>query len=289
MKREVYHGVGARLSEGRLVDQPDFDRVLEDFPSVSYDAVASIYSQYCVVRLKQAYGVHRRQEKLDEHCKRWRGGESLVEISEELDFPSCSLGRLLLPLLTACTSSGNGNQNTRLTATKVLNDPECLLFAEEEEDTRMGKKDMSFLKRLVIDLKACIARDHISSPLISSVKRAVGLEYEALLHRVLTSAGIAYESESQLRKKGATKTPDALLKIPFMLGNHVVHWIDSKACFCSDELYYNDGIRQFRQYVNRFGSGMVIYWFGYIEDIPFEESILVSDSFPKQITRLAVC
>ena len=41
-----------------------------------------------------------------------------------------------------------------------------------------------------------------------------------------------------------------------------------------------------RRYVNRFGPGMAIYWFGYVEDIPFEESVLITDSFPKHITCL---
>ncbi len=57
-------------------------------------------------------------------------------------------------------------------------------------------------------------------------------------------------------------------------------------CFQLQTRYYNDGIRQFRQYVNRFGPGMVIYWFGYVQDIPFEESILITDAFPKHITCL---
>ena len=300
MKLKDYHQVCSKL-RGRLVDQPDFEAVLECHPSVSYDTLVSIHSQECVVRVKQAYGLHRRQDMVEEYCRRWRSGESVVEISESLDFPACSLGRLMLPALL-----GSGIQSK---LTKVFNNPDCLLKeepfssssnnnnnwsgrttgTETETETKMefgGGETGVDLPRLIQDLKACVARDHISSPLVANVKRAMGLEYEVLLYRLLSSSGLAYESETELRMKGATKTPDALLKIPFMLGDQVVHWIDSKACFCSEDLYYNDGIRQFRQYVNRFGPGMVIYWFGYIEDIPFEESILISDSFPKQITRL---
>ena len=102
----------------------------------------------------------------------------------------------------------------------------------------------------------------------------------------MLSAGLAFETETELRNKGATKTPDALLKIPFLHENKVVHWIDSKACFCSADLYYNEGVKQFKQYVNRFGSGMVIYWFGYVEDIPFDESVLIADKFPPSVTTL---
>jgi len=224
-----------------------------------------------------------RQERLDEYGERWRQGESLVAISECLDFPPCSLARLLLPnLLGSAFVTGVPGR-----VTKIFNDPDCLQPLLEHQGGDSNKLlDSGSIPRLISDVKACIKRDHVSSPLVASVKRAVGLEYEAVLYQLLSSSGLAYETESDLRKKGATKTPDALLKIPFLLGDKVVNWIDSKACFCSEELYYNDGVKQFKQYVNRFGPGLVIYWFGYVEDIPFEEGVLISDSFPEQFTHL---
>ena len=270
---------------GSLVRQPDFKALLRAFPWASYDTLVSIYSQDCVARVKQAYVVHRRPDKVAEYCERWVGGETLAGMSEALDFPPCSLVRILLPSLL-----GPGVQGK---LTKIFNDPDHLLSLCRDEGDGGLPPEVSAssvdLTRLVADVRACIERDHVTSPLVASLKRSVGLEYESLLSTLLSSAGIAYESESDLRKKGATKTPDALLKIPILVGNHVVHWIDSKACFCSEDLYYNDGIRQFRQYVNRFGSGLVIYWFGFIEDLPFEESILVLDAFPTQVTRLRLC
>ena len=195
MKKKDFHQLCSKL-RGRLVEQPDYQAVLDSHPSVSYDTVVSIHSQECVVRLKQAYGLHRRQDMVEEYCRRWRSGASVVEISEELDFPPCSLGRLMLPALL-----GSGIQSK---LTKVFNNPDCLLKEEAPSSSSPscvtssggGRLDVDSeacdLRRLVADLKACIARDHISSPLVSNVKRAMGLEYEVLLYRLLSSSGLAY-------------------------------------------------------------------------------------------------
>jgi hypothetical protein len=52
----------------------------------------------------------------------------------------------------------------------------------------------------------------------------------------------------------------------------------------SHESYLKD---QFWSYWNRFGPGLVIYWFGYIRQLNSntEAGILLADSFPAAITR----
>lgn len=47
----------------------------------------------------------------------------------------------------------------------------------------------------------------------------------------------------------------------------------------SHEQYMNS---QYKAYVNRFGSGMVIYWFGFVDSIVDQEEkdVLVMDGFP---------
>jgi hypothetical protein len=36
--------------------------------------------------------------------------------------------------------------------------------------------------------------------------------------------------------------------------------------------------RQFHQYVTLFGKGLVLYWFGYIDDMKSEDSIMLGDT-----------
>lgn len=40
-------------------------------------------------------------------------------------------------------------------------------------------------------------------------------------------------------------------------------------------------VEQFQKYVNRYGPGLVIYWFGYVQELQgCDDSIMLADSFP---------
>uniref|UniRef100_A0A8D0C8J0 CDAN1-interacting nuclease 1 n=1 Tax=Salvator merianae TaxID=96440 RepID=A0A8D0C8J0_SALMN len=95
-------------------------------------------------------------------------------------------------------------------------------------------------------------------------------------------------SEDQLRAKGYDKTPDFILEVPVAVEGHVIHWIESKASFgdeCSHQAYLHD---QFWSYWNRFGPGLVIYWYGFIEELDCHRNrgILLKDCFPTDIVTL---
>ena len=47
----------------------------------------------------------------------------------------------------------------------------------------------------------------------------------------------------------------------------VINWIDSKACFGDEHVHTVQCKPQFQGYLNRFGSGMVIYWFGFVREL----------------------
>ncbi|CAH0482161.1 unnamed protein product [Peronospora belbahrii] len=89
---------------------------------------------------------------------------------------------------------------------------------------------------------------------------------------------LVFESEDMLREKGLFKTPDVrlLLSIGVKDSNtgqlHVITWTDSKAiCVAAARI------------VNRYGPGMVIYWFGYVAQLSFNGGIFITDSFPSHI------
>ncbi|XP_029891679.1 CDAN1-interacting nuclease 1 isoform X3 [Haliaeetus albicilla] len=94
--------------------------------------------------------------------------------------------------------------------------------------------------------------------------------------------------EDQLRAKGYDKTPDFILEVPVAVEGHIIHWIESKASFgdeSSHQAYLQD---QFWSYWNRFGPGLVIYWYGFIEELDChrERGILLKDCFPTDIVTL---
>ena len=96
---------------------------------------------------------------------------------------------------------------------------------------------------------------------------------------------ICFETEAELRARGKPKTPDILLLIPMAVEvngqQHIVNWIDSKGMF-ADKLTFHEQGEQLRGYVNRYGAGLVIYWYGFSEDVRGAggQTILVVDNFP---------
>ena len=109
--------------------------------------------------------------------------------------------------------------------------------------------------------------------------------------------------------KGKPKTPDILLMIPMTVQinglSFLVNWIDSKGMFADAESFaeheqvmckhkktftldclfirfylINHMLQQLKGYVNRYGHGLVIYWYGYVENLAVVDNIQFTDSFP---------
>ena len=125
------------------------------------------------------------------------------------------------------------------------------------------------------------------------IKECLGLEYEEILVNKLTSMKMCFETEAQQRRRGKPKTPDILFHIPMAVITDpskppvVINWIDSKAMF-ADEVTYREHIEQLKGYTNRYGRGMVIYWYGFCENVLSLNSgdmIVITDCFPEQWFR----
>ena len=89
-----------------------------------------------------------------------------------------------------------------------------------------------------------------------------------------------------MRYLGYDKTPDVKLDVPFATKDGaIINWIECKARFGDDEVHEEHLEQQLRPYWRRFGTGLVIYWFGFISDLrisALKEGILVEESFPSE-------
>ena len=94
------------------------------------------------------------------------------------------------------------------------------------------------------------------------------------------------------RARGLPKTPDVKLCFPIAVrcgeasdasgeqNYSLVHWIDSKAMFGDTYTHETENSAQLDGYVNRYGPGMVVYWFGFVESLNSDPDILLCNGFP---------
>ncbi|XP_050075234.1 CDAN1-interacting nuclease 1 [Anopheles maculipalpis] len=137
---------------------------------------------------------------------------------------------------------------------------------------------------LAVNVSYCLYSEIMDGPITDLVRRFIGEEYEVRLKKMAREAGMVFYDEGDLRRTGYDKTPDLKMAVPFMYRGQVINWIESKASFGdvdSHKRYVKD---QLSSYGNRFGPGIVIYWFGYvesIEDCPENgKCVIVTDAFP---------
>lgn len=206
---------------------------------------------------------HRKPKVMAKYYQRYMQGERIVDISKQINLSPCLLARLILHcyLLPTVTEE----YKIKAEVSKYIKDP--TLIAED---------------RLYSELQACIVCDDIYSPLVDRIRRETGERYEDSLYELLHNIKVPFMNESEMRVSGYPKTPDAKLLIPFAVNGFVINWIDSKASFCDD--YSMQFARdQFLSYVNRYGPGLVIYWFGFIEELNNmqQDGVLLMDKFPQ--------
>uniref|UniRef100_A0A182WB12 CDAN1-interacting nuclease 1 n=1 Tax=Anopheles minimus TaxID=112268 RepID=A0A182WB12_9DIPT len=155
---------------------------------------------------------------------------------------------------------------------------------KSEINEMMRTPDLIPNSLLAVNVSYCLYSETMDGPITDLVRRFIGEEYEVRLKKMAREAGMVFYDEGDLRRTGYDKTPDLKMAVPFMYRGQVVNWIESKASFGdmdSHKRYVKD---QLSSYGNRFGPGIVIYWFGYVEtvaDCPENGNyVIVTDGFP---------
>jgi hypothetical protein len=224
--------------------------------NVSYNGLMSILSQKHQRATKRALPGHRSKAKeYFELCS--TGDVKLVDLAEEHQFAPCVLARLVLEVYVDRTraeqpveqSGAHARTGTTQMVTDMLRDTSRIADAS--------------LREQVDD---CVRHDYTNSPMVEKLKHSVGSEYEYLLQRQLRNMRVPFLTEDDLMARGYPKTPDFKFEVPLLLdGRHAVNWIESKATFGDPDTMQTSLAGQFAGYCNRYGHGLVIYWFGFVE------------------------
>lgn len=141
--------------------------------------------------------------------------------------------------------------------------------------------------RLASEVHLCNILDDDYGPLSDIIKQSIGHEKEVFLKRRAKELNLVFKDEDQMRAEGFDKTPDLRLEIPVVIDGVVIHWIESKASFGDESthsVYLKD---QFWSYQNRFGPGIVIYWFGFIAELDVNrgKGVLLYDHLPENFIQ----
>ncbi|CAK8697924.1 unnamed protein product [Clavelina lepadiformis] len=196
----------------------------------------------------------------------------LLDLSVEVDLPPALMARLVLKkyLTQKSYECSHESLNVKTELSRMMKNPYAI------PDPQLSR-----------NVRQCIVHDIGYGPVTDCIRHMVGLEYEEKLVNCVKALKIPYQDETELRSIGYDKTPDIKLQIPIAVNNKVVCWIESKASFGTPEThkqYLND---QYYSYWNRFGPGLVIYWFGFVDELAVEleqKGIFVMDNFPSMST-----
>ncbi|XP_014901987.1 CDAN1-interacting nuclease 1 isoform X2 [Poecilia latipinna] len=192
----------------------------------------------------------------------------LLELANEVDLSPALMARIILDRFL---KDMDGGMPSKTVLNSMLKEPSLI------QDHILAN-----------NIYQCTINDCCYGPLVDCIKHAVGQEHEVLLRDKLMERNLSFLDENQLRTMGYDKTPDIILEVPVAVEGHIIHWIESKASFGDDHSHRTYLNEQFWSYWNRFGPGLVIYWYGFIEELDCQRDrgILLKDCFPTDIITL---
>ena len=205
-----------------------------------------ILTQNIIRRTKKQYNIVK--EQVSKLLDKWHSGNSFLEISRELKFSPVMTASLIL-------------REMGLTKKQIQ---DYLKKPEEIENHRIKKEITDILKNEIV-----------YSPHGTKIQVERGKRTEEKIYNWLRRRNISFITEKEARSKHL-KTPDFLLKYSIKIKGKTIHWIECKASFGDYIEIRRDYKKQLKHYVDLYSSGMVVYWFGFIDDIKIDDRILLS-------------
>jgi len=237
MKYEDYREIYFQLKSPNDVD------ALATKTGLDSELLFVIYSQRTVRDATRRFYIVKKDMK--RYAKEWRGGVPMAKLAGRLNFPPVLFGLMLAAEIDL----------PRKQYWKFIREPDSC------HDKRLRKE----LMQLTDD-------DLIYSPRGAQIQTERGLWGEKKLQDWLDRREITYRTEADLRATHK-KTPDCLLDKPIQIEGQKVYWIESKASF-GDEIELRKNVRrQLQPYTDLFGTGAVVYWFGFVEGIEPPEGV----------------
>eukprot|EP00090_Calanus_glacialis_P004886 TRINITY_DN13672_c0_g1_i2.p1 TRINITY_DN13672_c0_g1~~TRINITY_DN13672_c0_g1_i2.p1 ORF type:complete len:316 (-),score=126.20 TRINITY_DN13672_c0_g1_i2:21-929(-) len=283
MDIDTYESIISSISKTSL----DFDKALtelvEEFPKVRKESVRSILSQEHQKHIKKGFKACNNEGRkaavyrsVKQSIADGQPGGAIVRLAQDAGDSSALTARIVLEEYLT--------ENTEIALKPGEYKDQAL-----KSQTSMLMKDTTLIEdgKLAMEIFLANIKDDSYGPVAEAIKHSIGEEHEQKLKDCLTKLDIPFSDENVLRGQGYDKTPDIKLEVPIAVDGHIINWIESKALFGDPEAHQGYLRDQFWSYMNRFGPGMVIYWFGYINQLDTNRSagIILTDHFPTNIVR----
>ncbi|KAK0075375.1 hypothetical protein PV326_011645 [Microctonus aethiopoides] len=270
MKKQLYDEIVEDIYKYRGLTRDCANMLIKKYPTVSSDSLHSIVSSELMYRLKKCRGLlyGARNDYLGQAAQ--KNGQSpgiIVRIAAGVNLPPALLARRILEQYY---------QNTQEPV------PRSVISRFLKDTTLIEDVDLAY------EINLCILYDDRNGFISDAFCLEIGREYEVKLQNILQQQKISYRTEDDLRSRGYDKTPDVKLEIPIAINGFVINWIESKARFGTPSIHKTYIKEQFFSYWNRFGPGLVIYWFGFVDEIveQAEKKYIILDHFPENITYM---
>jgi hypothetical protein len=234
----------------QLKSREDIGRISKE-EGVEEELLLIILSQKLVRDTKREY--YAVKKKAPSLLGEWMHGRRFVELAREHNFSPVLTASLMLQ------HTGVSKKQFR----NYINNPEMIPD-----------------KRLRVELTEAIREELIYSPDGTRIQRERGKDVEMLVKKWLDRRKVKYMTEKDAKKGNYTKTPDFKLESPLKHAGKWLNWIECKASFGDQSEYKRDYGKQLSHYVSLFGVGMVVYWYGYIEDMPnhlLDDNVVITD------------
>lgn len=272
MQTELYNQIITSIREFNGLSKDCAKELKEKYSNVPANTLHSILSLEIQQKMKinhtKMFGPNKNY--YESYVEAVQNGEPigiLLRMAKEIEAPPALLARNVL-------EKHCGQEDCNISRKEVSK-----LF---KDTTLIEDKDLSY------EVYLCILYDGLYGPIADAMGISIGQEYELKLQNYLTERNLAFRNEDHLRSRGYDKTPDFKLEVPIAVHGFVVNWIESKARFGNPEIHHKYIKEQFLSYWNRFGPGLVIYWFGYLSTLnqPSEKKFIIMDHFPEEITYM---
>lgn len=272
MKRSLYSEIVNTIKECKGLSKDCYKFIQQKFNSVDEGTLFSILShefqrQMKFSHIKTPAVINKYYNLYMDALNKKENPGIIVKIALDAEISPCLVAKLVLQ-----KHYENANCETEnLNINKYLRDTSLI-----------DNSDLAY------EVFLCTLYDDQYSPAVETMKSSIGQQYEILLHKQMTDLGLAFRDEEYLRKFGYDKTPDVKLEVPIAIEGFIIHWIESKALFGNEEVHEDYVKSQYSSYWNRFGPGLVIYWFGYIETIiqSTEKRFIIKNHLPNNFVSI---